>query len=128
MIWFGDHHQLFSLSQDEKWDLYFNASRHSSIHILPVVNPETLGLRSMTTDFVVALDKVLRRYIVDTNNSGPDIDDVSIWAGVKMMFTTIRRRALYDLHVATMNLYIIDSAFGTSQYSINDASNLLRRA
>jgi hypothetical protein len=108
--------------------LYFNASRHSSIHILAVVNPETLGLRSMTTDSVVALDKVLRRYIVDTNNSGPDIDDLSIWAGVKMIFTTIRRRALYDLHAATLNLYIIDSALGTSQYSIKDASNLLRRA
>jgi hypothetical protein len=68
----------------------------------------------MTTDSVVALDKVLRRYVVGTSNSGPDIDDVSIWAGVKMMFTTIRRRALHDLHAATMNLYLIDSALGTS--------------
>jgi hypothetical protein len=82
----------------------------------------------MTTDSVVALDKVLRRYMMDTDNSGPDIDGVSTWAGVKIMFATIRRRPLYNLHTATMNLYLIDSVLGTSQYSITGASNSPRRA
>jgi hypothetical protein len=93
-----------------------------------VVNPEKLELTGMTTDSVVALDKVLRRYIIDADTIVPDIDVVSTWAGAKMKFTTIRRRALYNLHAATMNLYLIDSVLGTSQYSIKSDSISHRRA